>query len=67
MQRIAESFQIDAFEVVDEVAVQTLVVSRRGLAIEPEACIGQYGVEGATNDYVMQDSPEQINSPRDEK
>ena len=27
----------------------------------------QYGIEGATNDYVMQDSPEQINSPRDEK
>jgi cytochrome c oxidase subunit 1 len=27
----------------------------------------QYGIEGATNDYVMQDSPEQINSVRDEK
>jgi cytochrome c oxidase subunit 1 len=27
----------------------------------------QYGIEGATNDYVMQDSPEQINSARDEK
>jgi cytochrome c oxidase subunit 1 len=27
----------------------------------------QYGIEGATNDYVMQDSPEQINSSRDER
>ena len=27
----------------------------------------QYGVEGAANDYVMQDSPEQINSAHDEK
>ncbi|MGC2112706.1 MAG: cbb3-type cytochrome c oxidase subunit I [Candidatus Korobacteraceae bacterium] len=27
----------------------------------------QYGIERATNDYVMQDSPEQINSVRDEK
>ena len=27
----------------------------------------QYGIEGATNDYVMQDSPEQINSARDER
>ena len=26
----------------------------------------QYGVEGSTGDYVMQDSPEQINSVRDE-
>ena len=26
----------------------------------------QYGIEGATNDYVMQDSPEQITSVRDE-
>lgn len=27
----------------------------------------QYGIEGSTGDYVMQTSPEQINSPRDEK
>ncbi|MGH9530104.1 MAG: cytochrome c oxidase subunit I [Terriglobales bacterium] len=27
----------------------------------------QYGIEGSTNDYVMQDSPEQINTVRDEK
>jgi cytochrome c oxidase subunit 1 len=27
----------------------------------------QYGIEGSTNDYVLQTSPEQINSPRDEK
>ena len=27
----------------------------------------QYGIESATGDYVMQDSPEQINSVRDEK
>jgi len=27
----------------------------------------QYGIEGSTGDYVMQDSPEQINSVRDEK
>jgi cytochrome c oxidase subunit 1 len=27
----------------------------------------QYGVEGASNDFVMQDSPEQIQSVRDEK
>jgi cytochrome c oxidase subunit 1 len=27
----------------------------------------QYGIEGATNDYVMQDSPEAINSSHDEK
>ena len=27
----------------------------------------QYGIEGSTGDYVMQDSPEQINSLRDEK
>lgn len=27
----------------------------------------QYGVEGSTNDYVMQDSPEEIHTVRDEK
>ena len=27
----------------------------------------QYGIEGATNDFVMQTDPAQINSPRDEK
>ncbi|MBV9573278.1 MAG: cbb3-type cytochrome c oxidase subunit I [Acidobacteriales bacterium] len=27
----------------------------------------QYGIEGATNDYVMQDSPEEIKSVRDER
>ncbi|MDQ1410545.1 MAG: cytochrome c oxidase subunit, partial [Acidobacteriaceae bacterium] len=27
----------------------------------------QYGIEGSTNDYVMQDSPEGIHTVRDEK